>query len=767
MNFKICLALTLFSSFIFAQEKKIKNGDYILQETNGPRINLKIEDNQFSLTYILGTYEIKNDSLYFKTENDGRPTFLLDFSGDNSKSKTISIKLDSNRFRYNTFNKYIGFQETPTSEIKYQTFAEAFHIEDEDYRETNPIYSAEFDKAAFIYFVEESYKESIVEKYAIPQNTTNISVGYSTSFMKSIKLKGYYDEKENSVVITEGRKPIKFIEKTNLPETKNSILPIEVTNPKVFSYVGKKSNPYDDYGVEVDTVAVSEIDGDYKPPYTFKHTKIGSYKEGIQTLEKGSKYLVVVLDNSKDAKDSFDEFIKDSEQSISNQMYDGYDAEMDKFNFYLANTKQDKALYDKYAKKGVEILFFNKNNTLLYHTNGNLNANDELFSTWSSFYDGLQQLDKKEQLDKILSNKKVSLEETKKALASLDAAHNTPENVVEDYAVPPPIPVKTISVEDKSGDQEQRENIDRAAIAAAVAVDSAAAEVYSNNYDFRDKENIYKLKAEKSLVASKWNQIANQYLSTGNYDKDFAILALRELEYGVVENLYDENKSYQTSDKKYVEYLLKHSTSILNEDPNDLKYNTMLNSLNQYFQRNLYAQTVSETDKNAILNDYKNFIKLSGNTYQSVSDLLYFLEDKDRAQYFEVYEEFYNSIVNNKQSIIENLDQKFSIEGTHQSWDYYKESVGSLSNNVAWKVVEDRNQSYYSKALSWSELSLKLEPKSHYSIDTYANLLYLNGQKQKAIETEQKAIDLAKKIDKTYSTKEYESVLEKMKNGTY
>ena len=70
------------------------------------------------------------------------------------------------------------------------------------------------------------------------------------------------------------------------------------------------------------------------------------------------------------------------------------------------------------------------------------------------------------------------------------------------------------------------------------------------------------------------------------------------------------------------------------------------------------------------------------------------------------------------------------------------------------------------KAIFWSETSLKIEKDNSYYLDTLAQLYYKNGEKEKAIATESKAIENIKD-NSTEQTEQYKIVLEKMKAGTY
>ena len=90
------------------------------------------------------------------------------------------------------------------------------------------------------------------------------------------------------------------------------------------------------------------------------------------------------------------------------------------------------------------------------------------------------------------------------------------------------------------------------------------------------------------------------------------------------------------------------------------------------------------------------------------------------------------------------------------------QNYGVALNNAAYKFYLKTNNSYLiSIATEWAEKALQFY-KSPAVLDTYAKLLYKQNQTTKAIEVMSEAIALQRK--KGYPTKEYDTVLEKMKN---
>jgi len=91
-------------------------------------------------------------------------------------------------------------------------------------------------------------------------------------------------------------------------------------------------------------------------------------------------------------------------------------------------------------------------------------------------------------------------------------------------------------------------------------------------------------------------------------------------------------------------------------------------------------------------------------------------------------------------------------------------------NELAWNIYESKNQAQYKTALQWSKRSVDLIGTSNPSMraacmDTYAHLLFANGEKEEAIKQETAAIELLKAAEVTDGLDEMEEVLNNMKAG--
>ncbi len=106
--------------------------------------------------------------------------------------------------------------------------------------------------------------------------------------------------------------------------------------------------------------------------------------------------------------------------------------------------------------------------------------------------------------------------------------------------------------------------------------------------------------------------------------------------------------------------------------------------------------------------------------------------------------------------------------GLRDSFNKYIAKYGSTItagelNNMAWSIFENCDDPACLKAAAeWSKLSLEKEKDAPMYLDTFANILYRLGEKEKAIKTQEKAISL---ITDATQKEEYVATLQKMKKG--
>ncbi len=121
------------------------------------------------------------------------------------------------------------------------------------------------------------------------------------------------------------------------------------------------------------------------------------------------------------------------------------------------------------------------------------------------------------------------------------------------------------------------------------------------------------------------------------------------------------------------------------------------------------------------------------------------------------------------------FETKLYLNARNKEWDQYCEvcftgvrkyywNDANLLNTVAWNVFENStNEKNLEEALVWAERAVELAPEDHAILDTYANLLLVNGLAKEALEIEEKALELAQKEEA--DTEAYEKVIVKIKEA--
>lgn len=247
--------------------------------------------------------------------------------------------------------------------------------------------------------------------------------------------------------------------------------------------------------------------------------------------------------------------------------------------------------------------------------------------------------------------------------------------------------------------------------------------------------------------------------------------------------LFNEKKeTFSVLDYKGLDYLLKFYSQIKMADTTKVEVNDDYYSYDKNIDDaisgilNKRASTYydySKEDKLKALNYYKKYLEVTNNKTRVLSDYLSLLNANliildSKSEYYTAYENYYNSIVqSNNESLIEALDEAFT-KSQSTDWVGFKYSFSSLANDISWSVVENETDAQLiKKAIKWSETSLKVYKQNGYYLDTLAQLYYKDGQKEKAIETQNNALKAMKGNEESKAYMEMKNVLDKMKKGTY
>lgn len=196
-------------------------------------------------------------------------------------------------------------------------------------------------------------------------------------------------------------------------------------------------------------------------------------------------------------------------------------------------------------------------------------------------------------------------------------------------------------------------------------------------------------------------------------------------------------------------------------------------SLTEAIQQKDYNKAI--TTARYAQNTHQNNFEEGSNAYNK-NLVRYFKEVNDTTKYIMYALMYYDRIMNaTKTDEIKKADsielQKRLHEATSNRnslshkfvYAPKAQNAAKTLNDGAWDVYNfTKNQAYLKRALNWSKKSNELFQTAE-SVDTYARLLYATGLKKEAIEMEELAISLRKKMN--YDTKDFEKVLEKMRNN--
>ncbi|MEZ0005983.1 hypothetical protein ABH942_001346 [Flavobacterium sp. 28YEA47A] len=745
------LGLLLFLSAVCYSQNKNEKGTYI-SNSLGQDVKLNLLDNnKYELVLLYGDYEVKNDTLFFNNNYSRESDFAVAFSYDANPGAgkiRVNIKGTSGYFS----GIYIGTQ-SGKSEPDYKAVYDLTGELGLDETEAN----FEINRAEYLYLAREDYNgETTLYKYALPRSANEIKIEYTPNYLGKMDLQGYYNEK-NELVISENKKnPLTFVrenQKSKVVDVKEN--PIETTKKKNWTYPGKTD--MFGYGV-ADSAAVA-------PASDFKLVVHDNMQKALEATKKTpQKYLVVSYDpDNKSAKNFFDVFIQNQEYNIGSYSSYGQIADYDKYNYYLATAKDESWATKNVMFKSATIVMDGDGN-ILSQTERNLSENAGMFDVYySSIGERLQYVKAMVDLNKALSSKKTKDSEIVKKLLPLS------DDNLYSWSIEPPVKVAVSLAESSMVEQVEADTIQE----------------YPN---YENQTAYTKVNFDKKKLLSVWDRIVNSHAKDKTPDMDFVKIALAEVQNrGFYYKIYNEGRPFDEANFKAIDYLLKHYDAILEEqkktsEQGDTAYGDYIPTIESQLPLAISSgisqigENTDERYRNRIMDIYKKVMAKKPQDYTTNIEYLRILQGIAEAQdkenpFVAEYDVFFKEAFKGGKNEIEILDDLYTAQiktdYSYNDWTSFKNSFSNASNEAAWFVVQKgKDPESIKKAIQWSESSLRIEKNSPYYLDTLAQLYYKNGEKQKAIKTQEQALKFSD-ITGEESKAEMEAVLEKMKNGTY
>ncbi|TGD57391.1 hypothetical protein [Flavobacterium humi] len=742
---KILIALLLVPSFSYSQEKEIKNGTYIsTRQTEKLKLNL-VDGNKYELVFLYGNYEKKGDTLFLGNQVGKKSYFSAKFHSDAGISNKVTVKIKNKYITTFMTQIYVGTQDGSLP-VQYKKLSELVNNESLDYEAEELSFT--INRSQYLYLVYENYEgKTALSKYTVPNKVSGIDADFEMNNFGDIQLKAYYNKENNELVIADlfGKNPLAFKLEGNIEsEIKYEVQPDEIKNLASWTYEGKDK---DESGL-----GYAVADSAAAPKYDFKLKTENNLAEALKATQKAaSKYLVLYYDpKNKNAQKEFDGFIQSQSTEVSYMLYDGYDAKYDLYNYYRLTDKDRSWIKKNHISESQNVIVVNSDGMVLSTSKGNLEANKNLFYYYDVFYSTLNRLNALLTFDKSIHTEKISDAALLKAFAQVSALDTY--GLSEDlYAPEPPA----------------AENTDLAA--TVVTVDETP--------QYKKTE----VKLDKNQVDKYWQRLLKAYGKEANPNMELVAVISKEIKNeGFSRQFFGTEKTLNDTDFNAIEYLLKHYDAIKAEQNKTADSSYLAENIGKVISDALYKNNtlpqgeITTGQQQKSIEMYKRLaakesdnLEINRNYFYVVSAMAEKLHVEDL--YIDQYNDFFTKLFDGKTGIIEKIDELYTQKDNYnyESWGDFKNYFSNLSNEAAWFVVtKSNNPEHVKKAIKWSESSLAIAKNNAYYLDTLARLYYKNGEKEKAVKTQEQAVRYSEGIDE--ETKEdIEATLQKMKTGTY
>lgn len=728
-----CLVFTSFS-----QTETNEKGTY-LSTNKGQKIKLNLlQDNKYELVFYYGNYEIKGDSLLFIQNKKIENAFDLTFKTD-KKAKKIKVKFFDPAY----YSFYIGTQKGSEA-VHYQRISD---IKDKSNPDGDKLdVEFEIERADYLYLVFEQYEgDSKLSKFALPKDASEVTIKYQMDVLSDLNITGFFDKKTNELLISEqsGKNPLVFRNEKNIqPEKVSKVIALENKTIQKWTYPGKEPLITEDFGAEVAVDSMTTIVQGYPASdFSFKFKIENNLKAAISSTK--NKFLVVYADSKSDAvKEQFDTFINEQQTDVSYSMYDGYNAQYDLFNYYLVSGSDKKWLKEnKISEPGVVIL--NSDGVILATAKSTLWDKKSKLSYYDDFNKRLKRVDALYRFNEVIKNKKTSD-------SDLILAFNN-------------------------------------AVTVDLPYDYEANNDESDPADFKLK----KVNVDKKEVLQSWNKLILSHQKDTKPNMYLVETIVKEItNRGFYKLLFIEDKVLDDTDFLSIDYLIKHYDAIdqakpefnnkegqthfigdlgseiavaLEQNSSNLQDNLSSGKANQAKTVSVYKKLIAANKGGFDI--YKNYLAFLSSEAESKGN------DSDYLKEFDLYFDKYLAAENGNP--IQRLDEIYATlepnsDYAYNGWNSFKLYHSDLANNIAWKVVlNSQNSNFLKKAIVWSEYSLIVAKNNPYYLDTLAQLYYKDGQKEKAITTQEKAIQFSSTVFEEETLNDMKEVLVKMQNGSY
>ena len=740
-----------------AAQTPVPSGNYKANSL-GNALELRFLPNgTYELIATSGEYSIKDKKILFQPLSS---SFVVEKKQSDSQQLQITLKTPP-RTGADPRYLYIGY-ENAKGEVEYVcVYNKIDSLENiEEKKDSNGetyyvLESFEVPRTANLYLVDahqaaySKNKEVNIQKFPIGKDTNAVEVtvlvGNST-----FNLNGTYNPDKQTISVSEGNSSnaILFSKANDKP------------NPNQVPFTSKESvshwTHFIDFEKERD-IPRYDPDKNAKEKAKAVVSVPKDLNAALASADKQSRLVVVFQqpDNPK-AKEEFNNFFaKYKEEGIGYNYEEDNESPIYPYEFYLATAKDLKTLKAKGVPAGNQLALLDVAGNLIYSQPATIEeiVNDELFGSNANVAQ-FGTMAMACALDKALSNNKLSTKEIQAIFTTF-----LKKDSQRVYLLAKNRP------EQKTGDSNEEEAFDYIA---------QEAEDYFSN--LKNPKGIYQMQLTPEQAIAQWERVVNAHKKDSKLDPEYAfLLSLNNAEANYYYRIFNAEKPTTTADIDAIAYLVKfadeikaYNKKIEGNDDNYMGYNERLEKgiieVN-YGELSNQLEHITFNDKKLfepVKTTYKEGLKKNLFSADNYIDFLYDNNVDEAAVYFG---EYYKNLLQKDGNLIVALDKAFSEGDDENSWKYYKMRFANRANNIAWKVFEEHKQNpdKLNEAFQWSSSAVQLEPENSFYLDTFAHLLYARGEKQKALEIEEKAVKNLPVGDDEKS--EIQTNFEKMKKG--
>lgn len=744
-----------------AAQTPVPSGNYKANSL-GNALELRFLPNgTYELIATSGEYVLKDKKILFQPQTS---SFAVEKKQSDSQQLQITLKTPP-RTGADPRYLYIGY-ENAKGEVEYVCAYNKIDSLDniEEKKDSNGetyyvLESFEVPRTANLYLVDahqaaySKNKEVNIQKFPIGKDTNAVEVtvlvGNST-----FNLNGTYNPDKQTISVSEGNSSnaILFSKANDKP------------NPNQVPFTSKESvshwTHFIDFEKERD-IPRYDPDKNAKEKAKAMVAVPKNLNAALASADKENRLVVVFQqpDNPK-AKEEFNNFFaKYKEEGIGYNYEEDNESPIYPYEFYLATAKDLKTLKAKGVPAGNQLALLDVAGNLIYSQPATIEeiVNDELFGSNANVAQ-FGTMAMACALDKALSNNKLSTKEIQAIFTTF-----LKKDSQRVYLLAKNRP------EQKTGDSNEEEAFDYIA---------QEAEDYFSN--FKNPKGVYQMQLTPEQAIAQWERVVNAHKKDSKLDPEYAfLLSLNNAESNYYYRIFNAEKPATTADIDAVAYLVKFADEIkaYNKkfESNDDNYMGYAERLEKgiievnYRELSNQLEHITFNDKKLfepVKTTYKEGLKKNLFSADNYIDFLYDNNVDEAAVYFG---EYYKNLLQKDGNLIVALDKAFSEGDDENSWKYYKMRFANRANNIAWKVFEEHKQNpdKLNEAFQWSSSAVQLEPENSYYLDTFAHLLYARGEKQKALEIQEKAVkNLPKAEDGGDDEKsEIQTNFEKMKKG--